>query len=376
MSQPESANTLASTAERPLYPWLDCLRFVAACLVVLCHTRCQYWVEYAALPAGQQNILTQIFFLFTRLGNEAVIVFFVMSGFLVGGRSLEKALNGKFELRSYCLDRSVRIMLPLFGALLFAAGCDALLGRHVPFLRYVGNLFSLQNILCRKISVPYWTMPYEVLTYFIIGVLCVLLSRGTASTLRTLALIVLSIVCLACTRLQFVYFLIILIGVTAYFVRLPRSKTMLTLLLLAVPACLLLLQFTLVTKSRQRLPLSYDCVLIVFGVLLAALVSQLLNFSPVSSLSKRLNAWGKAGSAFSYTLYLVHYPIVELNTKFMLNGQRSPSLSVRTVGLWLAEVVVCFLISYGVYWLFESRTRAVRSFFQRKLFADSVPAHS
>jgi len=55
-------------------------------------------------------------FFIRRLANEAVTVFFVLSGYLVGGKLIEVGINGKLAVRNYCIDRSVRIYLPIIPA--------------------------------------------------------------------------------------------------------------------------------------------------------------------------------------------------------------------------------------------------------------------
>jgi len=69
----------------PRYHWLDLFRFLSALTVVATHLREAVFVELAALPMEQKSAITAALFLLTRLGNEAVIGFFVLIGFLVGG---------------------------------------------------------------------------------------------------------------------------------------------------------------------------------------------------------------------------------------------------------------------------------------------------
>jgi peptidoglycan/LPS O-acetylase OafA/YrhL len=57
-----------------------------------------------------------IFFAATRLGGEAVLLFFVLSGFLVGGRIIRRAKSRTFSLKDYSVDRCSRILLPLIPA--------------------------------------------------------------------------------------------------------------------------------------------------------------------------------------------------------------------------------------------------------------------
>lgn len=71
--------------QKTYYYWLDLVRFIAAFLVLICHFRGAFFQEYTLLLGQQQNIVTFIFYSITRLGAEAVLIFFVLSGFLVGG---------------------------------------------------------------------------------------------------------------------------------------------------------------------------------------------------------------------------------------------------------------------------------------------------
>lgn len=74
--------------------WLDALRFVAAFMVLLSHTRNTFFPAFGDLPDDQQNIFSMMLTMFCRMGHEAVIIFFVLSGFLVGGRGWERIQNG------------------------------------------------------------------------------------------------------------------------------------------------------------------------------------------------------------------------------------------------------------------------------------------
>ena len=64
---------------------LDLLRALAAIGVLLVHTRGLSFVEFGALPPSQQTFFVKIAVGLTRSGQEAVMAFFVLSGFLVGG---------------------------------------------------------------------------------------------------------------------------------------------------------------------------------------------------------------------------------------------------------------------------------------------------
>lgn len=94
------------------YYWLDVLRFIAAFMVLLSHTRNTFFPAFGDLPSNQQTISCMAFTMFCRLGHEAVIVFFVLSGFLVGGRGFGRIKDGTMHVCSYAIDRLARITPP------------------------------------------------------------------------------------------------------------------------------------------------------------------------------------------------------------------------------------------------------------------------
>ncbi len=83
-----------------------------------CHFRGAFFVEYSALePGATEPVDILILFYITRLGFEAVLIFFVLSGLLVGGRAMKRLSAGTFRIKSYVVDRAVRILLPLLASL-------------------------------------------------------------------------------------------------------------------------------------------------------------------------------------------------------------------------------------------------------------------
>lgn len=103
---------MATEIKKQHFYWLDALRFIAAFMVVLSHSRNLFFPAFCDLPDSQQNILTMAFTLFCRMGHEAVIIFFVLSGFLVGGCGIERIQNGTMNVGSYSIDRFSRITPP------------------------------------------------------------------------------------------------------------------------------------------------------------------------------------------------------------------------------------------------------------------------
>ena len=153
------------------YEWLDLLRFSAAMMVVLCHVRGSMFSAYGSLAPQSRSLVTATFFAFTRLGLESVIAFFVLSGYLVGGKAIERMLHGSFDPTSYAVDRLSRIWIPLIPALAWTSIVSYYIFRKTdgPFI-WVGNLLGLQNVAVSAIghNDPLWSLAYEIWFYIIV----------------------------------------------------------------------------------------------------------------------------------------------------------------------------------------------------------------
>jgi len=88
---------------------LDALRGFAALSVLLNHWRDALFVDYPRL--AHHNPLTAVAYLVAGLGHQWVIVFFVLSGYLVGGSVLRSVSAGRWSWRSYLLARLTRLSL-------------------------------------------------------------------------------------------------------------------------------------------------------------------------------------------------------------------------------------------------------------------------
>lgn len=143
-------------------PWLDALRFIAAFMVLLSHSRNDFFLPYGELPDALVGGDNFVFYTFCRLGHEAVMIFFVISGFLVCGRGLERIHNNNFDVKNYGVDRTVRIGLPLIGAIIFYFVVCQIIGREFSWLTALGNLFSLQGLFVDNLVSPFWSLSFEV----------------------------------------------------------------------------------------------------------------------------------------------------------------------------------------------------------------------
>lgn len=156
--------------------YLDLVRFLAALLVVLSHYT-QHGILGAQMKAAGHN-----------LGRESVIVFFVLSGFVIAFTTAGKAMS----LRQFVVARSARIYSVALPVVL-AAFVAALLASQVPgvsvesgyqllkpylylplHLLFMGQMWTLTET--PPWLTPYWSLGYEVWYYVLFGI--ALYARG------------------------------------------------------------------------------------------------------------------------------------------------------------------------------------------------------
>src|SRR5882672_8637060 len=151
---------------------LDLSRWLAAFLVVAEHARSFMFRPYEA--ESQVGVLGKAFYFLTGFGHASVMVFFVMSGFLVGGKVLEQLALGTFSWQKYVVDRSSRLYAVYLLALLLGGTLDYLGYRYLnDFGLYdrsfsgsiavvdhdfhaslAPSVFGLNLIMCQKVLGP------------------------------------------------------------------------------------------------------------------------------------------------------------------------------------------------------------------------------
>jgi peptidoglycan/LPS O-acetylase OafA/YrhL len=181
--------------------FLDISRWFAAFLVVVNHARSLILVDF--VDVQRKSALGKSLYLTTGLGHEAVVIFFVISGFLVGGSTLERWKSRGPDLLAYASARVSRIYTTLVPALLIGFALDfiglrwfdsstiytALPKHHIASFNYtiasamnlptfIGNLFMMQGTLTQTIGSngPLWSLANEWWYY------CVFALVGAAMT--------------------------------------------------------------------------------------------------------------------------------------------------------------------------------------------------
>ena len=327
--------------------WLDWLRFFAALEVVLTHARTILFVEYAQLEPQSQTIAVAAWAAMTRLGYEAVIIFFVLSGFLVGGRALELALSRRFSLTDYLIDRVVRIMVPLSGAVVLSVAVASWIGVSLEPAEVVGNWLSLQGAFVDVLPInsPFWTLSYEVWFYVLGGAVAFMLSRRTFSFFAALVLAAAGIIF---ARLNALYLLLWLGGAASSFYRPRRLSWLETMFGVA------LLGGGVVTYQlslpRTFAPEGNALGLVAGGALmLLALALVLPNLRAARWNAGRLAQLGTFLASFSYSLYLIHVPILSASPIKDLR-----IVSAGAVSVYIAATAIVLIAAFAFSRCFET----------------------
>ncbi|MBG0792068.1 acyltransferase [Methylocystis sp. H62] len=151
---------------------LDILRGLAGIEVFLAHVRIGSFVEYGALPSSQHSLFVAALFGITRLGRQAVLIFFVLSGYLVFGQVIRQLSQHRFHIRSYAIDRITRIFIPLVPACVFTVILSwAVFGTPINMAQLFLNIAGLNGVLTDTLNInaPLWTLAYEIWFYIISG---------------------------------------------------------------------------------------------------------------------------------------------------------------------------------------------------------------
>lgn len=352
-------------------PWLDWVRFLAAFMVVVSHARGSTWVGWSSLPPSAQTTITKVFYAVTRAGLEWVVIFFVLSGFLVGGNTIRKVRGNKFQTSWFVLDRITRIWVPLLPALIFTTLVAATCGMPLSMVDLAGNVLGLQGIFSQNFghNEPLWSLSYEIWFYVIVGAVAAFWHSGMRG--RTWAAIALMIGILAFLKLSPWLLGCWLVGVFSSLADEAKFHP-------AGPFPWLIL--ALIGAGWSQLDSGTHAEIFMagtgiahgrdFALLLESLgaglfIAAITRRPPSDPRIASIDFAGGKFAAISYTLYLTHYPTLLLWEKF--GPEKSVVLNINSLLLFAGKISSCLMLAFLLYLPFEARTSLVRERLRRFL---------
>lgn len=356
------------------YDFIDVVRAVAAFVVVVSHTQ-QMVIDRPLTPGMLHQALSMV----TTQGHNAVVVFFVVSGFWIV-RSVFRA-GDRFSFKDYLLARSTRLWIVLLPALLLGASLDLIgstvfasplyegmqgsvslaydVSERLTWPVFLGNAFFLQDIAVPPFGSngALWTLACEFwyYIYFPLAYLAVKSRKWWLIAPAAAALLLIP---------SFHLFLCWMLGGVVYLVaeRLWVDRR----LHWALPVGALVAFCGLNALSKLlALPAEWN------DLLLAASFSLFLVFGMRSEFGKAkgLSTFASLGSRSSYSLYATHLPIVVFVCNFIVPNERLPA-SIYSWGVVatipLIAVIAAILFSRGT----EDQTQRVKHWLSAMLFRE------
>jgi len=352
---------------------LDLIRALAAAAVCVSHLRNLMFVDYAATQG--MGLAGKAFYFVSNYGHTAVIVFFVLSGYFVGGSVLRQSASGTWTWRRYLTERLSRLWIVLIPALALTLFWDrmgiALVGgpfylgsegnfdqtinvaSHLGYSTFVCNVAFLQTLACGTFGSngPLWSLANEF-WYYLWFPACYVLFRNR----RGLAVFMQGALALA-TMVMFPsllsgFGLWLLGGLLAWLEQtFPRRTVRTGLPLFTLGSGVLFLGALAATRSTV---FNSDWIVgVACFIFLRCVLWEDVRLKPLllSRLAIRF-------SGFSYSLYLTHFPLV-LFVVAVTTGHRI-QLDLHGVAMFAALLAGCYAYAYAVYLLFENNTRRVQ----------------
>lgn len=352
--------------ERGAFFWADALRFVAALLVVMEHARDLMFMTFSEVTG--LSAPWKLFYFATGLGSEAVIVFFVLSGFWITA-AVDRRIDKPEFWRIYLIDRLSRLMIVVVPALVIGGALDAIsinvLGSHytdgssgaltvttpvgdrLSIGLFLANLVFLQKLVFLPFgsNEPLWSLAYEFWYYIWFPSLLLLLTRRRVS-FGLLAL------AMGLVSQHFVQgFVVWMMGSGLYYLdrRMVQAGKGDWSGIGAVLAICGSTSVLLVGLMASRLNLPVFGTPIVLGAAFAQFLWVLLRVNPRPLRIGR--PFAHYGAKASFSLYAVHFPFMLALASIIPPGVRAVPSAMQ-----LAQWSGLILLTIGWGWLFSRAT--------------------
>lgn len=380
-SWPLSDGTAAchATVDKNLSTLLDFSRWVSATIVLLSHSRSIFFVPWGEVASP--DVVSLTLYTVSGWGDYGVLAFFAISGYLIGGGTLEKMREGRFAFSYYLMDRFSRIYIVLVPALVLVWVLDGIglhwlngsgiysqaypvgalpypIGEVIGMPPFIANALMLQNFATPPFGTaqPLWSLSWEWWSYMVSPFLIGLLLRVGGWSAAVLAVVI----GVGMVAGQLGYMLLWHLGILLALIRL-RSKW-----LLAV-GVLLCAGMPLATRSGVLAVNLLTQTAFLLGFVL--LLSQLRHLRLPDWWFRLPNQWL---ASFSYSLYVLHTTILV----FLMAGLQTFADFPRQFqpggygyALYLGFCLVAFVAAYGFASLTEFNTRAFRRWLTQRLLA-------
>jgi len=373
---------------------LDAVRGVAAVLVLLEHWRNAFFVDFPQVQV--HRVPLSALYLLCAVGHQAVVIFFVLSGYLISGSVLRALERKQWSWRRYLTHRLVRLWIVLIPALVLGACWDHL-GMHshlapalysganynhmtadvrqaLSWKDFLGNAAFVQTILVPPFGSngALWSLANEFWYYILFPLAACIAARVYR---KPVSVAICGI--LFCTIAAFVTrdilfaFPVWLLGALLH--ALPPRRTSVWLRSAATVAyAIVFFGMAILGRKGWRGPAAVsDLVLGIFTFFfLWVLLGAMQEAKP-----KIASGLARATARFSFTLYVAHTPILLFLVAVLAHDTRwIPGVMSGGVGLIALAIVVAYALLLAT--VTEFRTDRVRAWAEAKVMRRTIPGRS
>lgn len=359
--------------------FLNLSRWFSAFVVIIGHVRNLVFPPFVELV--DPHIFWKLFYFLTSFGHEAVMIFFVISGYLIGGEVISEFKDGTFKWTKYLVSRITRLYIVLIPALLITVFYDNIghlwfdaydryffVDQNEDLYTFFINLFMLQTSygLTFGSNNVLWSLAYEFWYYLLFPLIVQSFYTKDSQKLVPLILIILIIAIIDWKII--LYFSIWLAGVGTWYIKNKElfNKNIVVIFLFSV----LLSKFLMMKYASGIATEDFISIIIVFigdgflGLMFMLLIYQfsehniqnrliIMNRLSKSIINKKL-------ADFSYSLYLYHFPFVFILVNFFLSLESLNFLGIYKILLWISIILIAYTYAYFLFLLTETHTNRIR----------------
>jgi peptidoglycan/LPS O-acetylase OafA/YrhL len=353
------------------------LRGLAAVEVAAAHLRAEVFPGLRGMQ--DPTLWYQTLAFFTGFAHQAVVIFFLLSGWLVGGSFLNKMAEST-GIKHYAVDRVTRlwvVLIPAFVLSLIVAGATKTVdvgsvsfapGNEYSVPAFLGNLFGLQDMVVPHFggNFPLWSLANET-WYYILFPLLVLSFSGRSTLSRLFSAGMCLLIAVSLSGAIILYFFLWLLGVAFSRIQIIASRVQ-----QVGVACLwgaIAIYFRL-TVGNDALDESSFIRHLIFSLPILLLLSSLQTTAdPKRNFIMFAKKVGNLLASFSFTLYVIHVPLLIFLHNFY-PPLRAGDLSPRHFGSLASYIIILIgilVISYVFHLPFEAQTHRFRNFLKQRL---------
>lgn len=357
---------------------ISLLRGLAALQVALAHLRAEIYPGLRGMTDAP--LAYQLLAFATGFAHQAVVVFFLISGWLVGGSLLDKWSQPQ-ALAGYAIDRISRLWTVLIPTFVLMLLCASYMGRvtavpsHIDpvneysTIAFVGNLVGLQTIIVPNFGKNYalWSLANET-WYYVLFPLMLLVFRCPSVWRKAASVLAMAAIASFLPMSILLYFSLWLLGAGCARVRFECGHvTRLALLC----ACVVLSIYYRLTGSNDDLIVESYLQDLFCSLPLLALLASLHQTVPTGAPAMRqVRTVARTLSEFSFTLYVSHVPAIALlrhvGAAWLGRERLSPHLTHDYL-LYLCAASLLIGVAFLMYLAFEANTNRVRRIMKNKL---------